>query len=101
MRAYTRYFKEKLHCFDAIVIVAGFAVDLLEHNEVGEIASLIVMLRLWRVVKIVDEFSVQASESMDGLRREIDDLEKQNRDLRERLARHGMRSDGLGDSGHA
>ena len=73
---------------------------MLEHNEVGEIASLIVMLRLWRVIKIVDEFSVQASESMDGLRREIDDLEKQNRDLRERLTYLRVNSGDQEDSGH-
>ena len=52
------------------------------------------MLRLWRVVKIIDEFSVQASESMEGLRREIEDLEKQNRDLRTRIAYHYETSPG-------
>ncbi|KAK7754287.1 hypothetical protein SLS62_003866 [Diatrype stigma] len=83
------YFKEKLHCFDAFVIVTGFAVDLLEHGVVEEIASLVVILRLWRFVKIVDEFSVeaseQASEQTEDLRRQIDDLEKQNRRLRARI----------------
>ncbi|KAI1662718.1 hypothetical protein F4813DRAFT_384299 [Daldinia decipiens] len=63
-----RYFSSKLHCFDAFVIVVGFAVDLLEHNTAGEIASLIVVLRLWRLVKIVDEFSVEASEQTEELR---------------------------------
>ena len=67
---------------------------MLEHNEVGEIASLIIMLRLWRFVKIIDEFSVQASESTEGLRRKIEDLEKQNRDLRTRIAYHYETSPG-------
>lgn len=60
------------------------------------------MLRLWRVVKIIDEFSVQASESMEGLRREIEDLEKQNRDLRTRIAHHEMSPSpsGQGDDRH-
>lgn len=63
----------------------GFAVDLLEHNVVEEIASLVVILRLWRFVKIVDEFSVEASEQTEDLRQRIEDLEKQNRDLRAQI----------------
>ena len=62
------------------------------------------MLRLWRFVKIIDEFSVQASESTEGLRRKIKDLEKQNRDLRARIAHHHETSpgpSGQGDGGHA
>ncbi|EMR62385.1 putative hydrogen voltage-gated channel 1 protein [Eutypa lata UCREL1] len=87
------YFKEKLHCFDAFVIVMGFAVDLLEHNVVEEIASLVVILRLWRFVKIVDEFSVEASEQTEDLRQRIEDLEKQNRDLRAQIGdRDGIAS---------
>lgn len=90
---YIRYFKEKLHCFDAFVIVMGFAVDLLEHNVVEEIASLVVILRLWRFVKIVDEFSVEASEQTEDLRQRIEDLEKQNRDLRAQIGdRDGIAS---------
>lgn len=71
----------------------GFAVDLLEHNVVEEIASLVVILRLWRFVKIVDEFSVEASEQTEDLRQRIEDLEKQNRDLRAQIGdRDGIAS---------
>lgn len=71
----------------------GLAVDLLEHNVVEEIASLVVILRLWRFVKIVDEFSVEASEQTEDLRQRIEDLEKQNRDLRAQIGdRDGIAS---------
>ncbi|KAI1465952.1 uncharacterized protein F4812DRAFT_435227 [Daldinia caldariorum] len=85
-----RYFSSKLHCFDAFVIVVGFAIDLLEHNTAEEIASLIVVLRLWRFVKIVDEFSVEAEEEAEEqseeLRERIADLEARNAALEARLS---------------
>ncbi|KAI1476300.1 hypothetical protein F4774DRAFT_393769 [Daldinia eschscholtzii] len=80
------YFSSKLHCFDAFVIVVGFAVDLLEHNTAEEIASLIVVLRLWRFVKMVDEFSVEASEQTEELRKRVEDLETRNAALEARLS---------------
>ncbi|RYP27232.1 hypothetical protein DL767_007765 [Monosporascus sp. MG133] len=83
------YFKDRLHCFDAFVIVVGFGADLLEHGTAEEIASLVVILRLWRIVKLVDEVPVQASEQTGDLRRKIEDLEKQNQDLRAQIARYG------------
>ncbi|RYO76344.1 hypothetical protein DL766_009170 [Monosporascus sp. MC13-8B] len=86
------YFKDRLHCFDAFVIVVGFGVDLLEHGIVEEIASLVVMLRLWRIVKLVDEIPVQPSEQTEDLRREIEDLGKQNQGLRAQIARYGTPS---------
>ncbi|RYP44697.1 hypothetical protein DL768_008864 [Monosporascus sp. mg162] len=86
------YFKDRLHCFDAFVIVVGFGADLLEHGTVEEIASLVVILRFWRIVKLVDEVPVQASQQTEDLRRKIKDLEKQNQDLRAQIARYEPRS---------
>ncbi|KAI0144068.1 hypothetical protein F4776DRAFT_661166 [Hypoxylon sp. NC0597] len=80
------YFKSWFHSFDAFVIVVGFAIDLFEHNTAEEIASLIVILRLWRFVKIVDEFSVEASEQTEDLRKRIEDLETRNAALEAQLS---------------
>lgn len=80
-----RYLSDWFHCFDAFVIIGSFIVDLLEHNLAGEIASLIVILRMWRFVKIVNEFSVEAAEQMEESRRRVEDLEKENSELRARL----------------
>ena len=87
----SRYFKSWLHFFDAFVIVVGFAIDLFEHNIAEEIASLIVILRLWRFVKIVDEFSVEASEQTEDLRKRIEDLETRNADLEAQLSHYSHR----------
>lgn len=48
-------------------------------------ASLVVVLRLWRFFKIIEEFTVGAQEQMDGLELRIESLELENRDLRERI----------------
>lgn len=65
--------------------MVGFAIDLFEHNTVEVIASLVVMLRLWRFVKIVDEFSVEASEQTEELRMRIQGLEMRNATLEAQL----------------
>ncbi|KAI1098616.1 hypothetical protein F4804DRAFT_324292 [Jackrogersella minutella] len=80
------YLSSWFHRFDAFVVVAGFAIDLVENNTAEEIASLIVILRLWRFVKIVDEFSVEASEQTEDMRKRIEDLESLNASLEARLS---------------
>ncbi|KAI0110891.1 hypothetical protein GGR51DRAFT_82323 [Nemania sp. FL0031] len=76
-----KFFTSWFHQLDAFVILVSFAVDLLQHSIATEIASLIVVLRLWRFVKIVQEFSVEQSEATEALRIRIEDLEGQLRDL--------------------
>ncbi|KAI0601516.1 hypothetical protein F4775DRAFT_589295 [Biscogniauxia sp. FL1348] len=80
------FFTSWFHCFDAFVIAVSFAVDLLEHGVVEEIASLIVVFRLWRFVKIIQEFSVEASEQTEELHKRIEDLEAQKAALEAQLA---------------
>ena len=50
-----------------------------------EVGSVVVVLRLWRVFKIIEEFSAGAEEQMDQLNEHIEQLEKENSDLRRRL----------------
>jgi cell division protein FtsB len=52
-----------------------------------EVASLIVILRLFRVVKIVDELGVAADEQMKELEGRIEELEKENEGLRDEIRR--------------
>jgi hypothetical protein len=80
-----RYFKSYFHTFDAIVIFAGFIVDVLLHGVLEEVASLVVILRLWRFFKIIEEFSVGAEEQMDGLVLRIEQLETENEGLKAEL----------------
>lgn len=49
------YLHSWFHVFDALVIVASFLIDILTRGVVEEVASLVIILRLWRFVKIVEE----------------------------------------------
>ncbi|KAL9126946.1 MAG: hypothetical protein Q9217_004086 [Psora testacea] len=77
----SEYFKSWFHCFDAIVIIAGFIIDVCLKGIVEEAGSIVVVLRLWRVFKIVEELSAEASEQMATLVEQLNRLEKENSDL--------------------
>lgn len=72
------YFNSFFHCLDAVVITAGLIIDILLRGTLEEIGSVVVVLRLWRVLKIIDELSAGAAEQMEPLSQRIEDLEKQN-----------------------
>ena len=46
---------------------------------------MVVILRFWRVFKIVEEFSAGASDQMETLNEKLEALEQENRDLRKRV----------------
>lgn len=81
-----RYFKSKFHCLDATVIIAGFVLDVLLKGILEEIGSIVVVLRLWRVFKIIEELSAGAEEQMEPLQEHVEDLEKENHELRQQVA---------------
>ncbi|KAJ4422502.1 hypothetical protein N0V82_002836 [Gnomoniopsis sp. IMI 355080] len=80
-----KYLNSWFHIFDALVIIVSFLVDVLTRGVVEEVASLVVILRLWRFVKIIEEMSVGASEQMEDLEMRIEQLEKENSDLKSEL----------------
>jgi len=79
------YFKSKFHCFDAAIILAGFIIDVCLKGVLEEAGSIVVILRLWRVFKIVEEFSAGASDQMDVLTELNETLEKENSELKREL----------------
>ncbi|KAF2086058.1 hypothetical protein K490DRAFT_58049 [Saccharata proteae CBS 121410] len=81
------YFKAKFHCVDACVIIASFVIDVLLRGIVEEVASLVIVLRLWRVVKILEELATGASEQMEDLEERIESLEKENQELKDEVSR--------------
>lgn len=68
--------------FDASIIVAGFVFDVLLHGTIKEAGSLIVAGRLWRVFKIIEEFSSGADDRIEELQERIEKLEQDNHLLR-------------------
>lgn len=79
------YFRSKFHCLDATTIVVSFLVDVLTHGPVEEAGSLLIILRLFRVFKIVEESSTVPVEEIAGYAEKIRGLEKENDSLRQRL----------------
>jgi voltage-gated hydrogen channel 1 len=62
------------------VILLSFALEVgLRNMFEGQIGSTIVVLRLWRVFQIVEEFGAGAQEHMEGLYQRIEELEKDTR----------------------
>ncbi|GAB1202647.1 hypothetical protein APSETT445_001268 [Aspergillus pseudonomiae] len=81
----TSYFSSKFHIFDAIVIVVAFGVDVALHGIEEEVGSLIVVLRLWRVFKIIEELESANEGTLEEYEHEIERLRQENTYLRQRL----------------
>ncbi|KAJ9623166.1 hypothetical protein H2203_006102 [Taxawa tesnikishii (nom. ined.)] len=75
------YFRSKFHCFDALVITASFVIDVLLRGVLEEVATLVIVLRLWRVFKIIEELSVGAEEQMEGLQERLELVTKEKEAL--------------------
>ena len=65
-----RHLKSKFHVFDAAVIVAGFVLDVVLRGVNAEVASLVVLLRLFRFVKIIEELGDATEARVEGLQKE-------------------------------
>ena len=69
----------------------SFVVDVLLRGILEEIASLVIVLRLWRVFKIIEELSVGSQEQTESLRQRIEALEKEKSQLEVDLAQFQAR----------
>ncbi|KAF2692184.1 hypothetical protein K458DRAFT_286130 [Lentithecium fluviatile CBS 122367] len=81
------YFTSKFHIFDASIIIISFMFEITLQGIEEEVASLIIILRLLRVIKIVDEISVGAEEQMKDLEDRLNESERDVRALREEVGR--------------
>ncbi|KAJ9639304.1 hypothetical protein H2204_003915 [Knufia peltigerae] len=75
------YFHSKFHIFDACVIIAAFIIDVLLRGPIEEAGSLVVIGRLWRVFKIIEEFSSGAEDEIEEMYERIEQLEQKNDQL--------------------
>ncbi|KAJ6455680.1 hypothetical protein C8R45DRAFT_1035344 [Mycena sanguinolenta] len=86
-----------LHLFDAFIIVMTFVLEIVLKGREQELAGLLVILRLWRLVKLVGGVSVGVGEfgEQDAIRAaeaedEVAALKKENAELRARLQAAGL-----------
>ncbi|KAL0942424.1 uncharacterized protein CTRU02_200310 [Colletotrichum truncatum] len=82
-----RYFSDWFHLLDGVVIVASFIIDVLSHGIVEEIASLVIVFRLFRFIKLVEEMSLGAAERTESLEQQLEALRQENGDMKRQLGR--------------
>lgn len=78
--------------------MAGFAIDVATQGVIKEVGTTVVILRLWRVLEIIEELSSGAKEQMDSLFEHMEQLEADNEELKQELA--GARGASKGGSGN-
>ncbi|KAI8340059.1 hypothetical protein BC941DRAFT_371861 [Chlamydoabsidia padenii] len=87
----------KLHLFDIVVVVSTFVLDIVLRGKEREVAGLLIIFRLWRIVKVMDavvkgltytnEEQIEAlTEQLEASQQRCALLEKQLQDERQRNA---------------
>lgn len=71
--------------FDSLVIVVAFVLDVALRGIVEEIGSLVVVLRLWRVFKIIEELSAASADALEKYEDQVEELRRENHMLKRRL----------------
>lgn len=85
MRTPSRFLTSWFHIFDSAVIVVSFVIDIASQGLAESIGSLVVVLRLWRLAKISEEVVMGATERMEMLEQQMEELENENSALRLQL----------------
>lgn len=67
------------------MILVSFGVDVATRGIVEDIASIVIVLRLWRLVKIIEEVSVGAAEGMEEIEARVVELKRENEELRKEI----------------
>ncbi|KAK3665652.1 hypothetical protein LTR22_003592 [Elasticomyces elasticus] len=76
------YFGTFFHILDATIIITAFILDVLLKGIVDDISSLVIVLRLWKVVKIIGEMSAATQARLELLEEKVIELENENEKLR-------------------
>lgn len=81
------YLQEWIHALDAFIIVASFTLDVTARGVTEDIGSLLILGRLWRIIKLAGEATVVDSERVEGLEREVELLKMDNERLKGEMAK--------------
>ena len=83
------------------MIVLAFILDVALRGLVEELGSLVVVLRLWRVFKIIEEMGEVSAEMMEKYEEELDNLKRENSVLKRKLKGYGSNDEEQDIEGHA
>ncbi|KAG8961528.1 hypothetical protein FRC03_005293 [Tulasnella sp. 419] len=73
------------HLLDAFVIIGSFVVEVFLKGKERELASLLIILRLWRIIKLVGGVAVGVGELNEAAAKELLEAQKEIAQLRERI----------------
>jgi len=77
------FIKHKIEIADAIIVFISFILDLVFLNDdaVGGLVGLLTLLRLWRVLRVINGFILGAKQAADKRvheqKRRVEELEKE------------------------
>ncbi|KAG8217819.1 hypothetical protein J3R82DRAFT_5984 [Butyriboletus roseoflavus] len=66
-----------LHLFDAIIVLTTFVLEFVLKGKERELAELLVILRLWRLVKLVGGIAIGAGEVEEQITEELEQTKRQ------------------------
>ncbi|EPT06116.1 hypothetical protein FOMPIDRAFT_124958 [Fomitopsis schrenkii] len=66
-----------LHFFDAVVIITTFVLEVVLRGRERELAGLLIVLRLWRLVKLVQGIAVSAGELEEDTVRQLEETRQE------------------------
>ncbi|KIK98842.1 hypothetical protein PAXRUDRAFT_823394 [Paxillus rubicundulus Ve08.2h10] len=66
-----------LHLFDALIVITTFVLEFVLRGKERELAGLLVILRLWRLVKLVGGIAVGAGEVEEEIFKELEETRRQ------------------------
>lgn len=70
-----------------MIILTSFVIDVLLRGILEEVASIVIVLRLWRVFKIIEELSVSAEDQMEELQLRLEAAEQEQAQMEAELSR--------------
>ncbi|KAN0133804.1 hypothetical protein V8E53_008528 [Lactarius tabidus] len=76
-----------LHLFDAIIILTTFVLEVVLKGKERELAGLLIILRLWRLLKLVGGVAVGAGEIQEDTLKELAQVKRELEKSRTALAR--------------
>jgi len=79
---YGRVPHASLHLFDAVIIVTTFVLEVILRGKERELAGLLVVLRLWRLLKLVGGVAVGAGELEENTYKDLARVKKDLEDSR-------------------
>jgi len=76
-----------LHIFDAIIIVTTFVLEVILKGRERELAGLLIILRLWRLLKLIGGVAVGAGELAEDTYKELARVKRELEQTRSALTR--------------